>query len=144
MGLELLGAEVHRAGDPAAPELSSLVVLRYANGAVGTLSHSWEIAAPLRGLRLSKVQGTLGAVTFESNGLAHVTTGRRPSAALLLRDPFGYGAMLRDFLRALRSGEPPRFTLAMATGDIAIVTGAYGNHAIASHASRVALEAVPE
>jgi UDP-N-acetylglucosamine 3-dehydrogenase len=127
IGLDVLRAELHRAGDPATAELSSLVVLRYANGAVGTLTHSWELSAPLRGLRLSKVQGTKGAVTFESNGLGHATTGARPSAGLLLRDPFGYSEMLRDFFRALRTREPAQFTLAMATRDLAIVA-ANGTH----------------
>jgi hypothetical protein len=99
-----------------------LLVFRYANGAVGTLAHSWELAAPLGGLRLSKVQGTLGAVTFESNGLAAVTTGRRRSVRLLaFRDPLGYRAMLTDFLSALRTGEAPRFTLGMAQRDLCLL-----------------------
>ena len=38
-------------------------------GGVGTLLHSWEIASPLRGLRLSRIYGTGGSIAFESNGL---------------------------------------------------------------------------
>ena len=90
IGLEVEEVRALRAGAADGPDRSSLVVFRYANGAVGTLAHSWELAAPLGGLRLSKVQGTLGAVTFESNGLAAVTTGRRRSLRLLaLGDPLG-------------------------------------------------------
>ena len=122
IGLEVRDVCAHRAGPARGPDRSSLVVIRYAGGAVGTLAHSWELAAPLGGLRLSKVQGTLGAVTFESNGLAAVTTGRRLSLQVpAFRDPLGYRAMLADFLAALRTGEPARFTLEMAQRDLLLL-----------------------
>ena len=70
------------------------------------------------GLRLSKVQGTLGAVTFESNGTVYVTTGRRRSLRVAVSDFLGYRAMMRDFLDALCTGRPERFTLDMAQGDL--------------------------
>jgi predicted dehydrogenase len=122
LGLEVEDVRAYRAGPAGGPERSTLVVFEYAGGVIGTLSHSWELAAPFGALRMSKVQGTLGAVTFESNGLAAVTSGRRRSVTLFgLRDPFGYGAMLADFLRALRTGRPPRFTLAMAQRDVRLL-----------------------
>ena len=122
LGLEVEDVWAQRVGTPEGADRSALVVLRYANGAVGTLAHSWELRAPFGGLRLSKVQGTLGAVTFESNGLAAVTTGPRRSVRIMaLRDPLGYRAMLGDFLRALRTGEAPRFTLAMAQRDLRLL-----------------------
>jgi len=122
LGLDVEDVRAHRAGLGAGSDRSSLVVFRYTNGAVGTLAHSWELAAPLGGLRLSKVQGTLGAVTFESNGFVAVTTGRRRSVRVLaLRDPLGYRAMLVDFLHTLRTGDPPRFTLAMAQRDLRLL-----------------------
>jgi predicted dehydrogenase len=122
IGLEVLEVHAHRAGAGDSPDRSTLVVFRYANGAVGTLAHSWELAAPFGGLRLSKVQGTDGAVTFESNGLAVVTTGRRRSIRFpVLADPLGYRAMLADFLWAVQSGAPPRFTLEMAKRDLLLL-----------------------
>ena len=122
LGLDVEAVDAYRVGGGAGADRSSLVVLRYANGAVGTLAHSWELAAPLGGLRLSKVQGTAGAVTFESNGLAAFTTGRRRSLLLpALGDPLGYRAMLGDFLRALRTGEPPFFTLDLARRDLSLL-----------------------
>lgn len=123
IGLEVGEVTALRAGAASGEraDLSSLVVFRYQGGAVGTLAYSWEIAAPFGHVRVSKVQGTLGAVTFESNGFAHVTTGRRPSAGVLLRDPLGYGAMHADFLGALRDGRPPRFTLALARRDLQLL-----------------------
>lgn len=119
IGLVVETVQGYSVGRTQGPDQSSLVVFRYAGGAVGTLAHSWELAAPLRGLRLSKVQGTRGAVTFESNGLAAYTTGGRRSIQLpALSDPLGYRAMLGDFVGALRSGRDPRFTLDMAQSDL--------------------------
>jgi predicted dehydrogenase len=119
IGLDVERVCAYRVGQVDGADRSALVVFRYANGAVGTLAHSWELAAPLGGLRISKVQGTLGAVTFESNGLAAVTTGRRRSVRVMaFRDPFGYRTMLTDFLRAVRMGGAPEFTLAMAQRDL--------------------------
>ena len=127
IGLEVGDLWAQRVGSGEGPDRSALVVFRYTSGAVGTLAHSWELRAPLGGLRLSKVQGSLGAVTFESNGLAAVTSGRRASLRIMaLRDPLGYRAMLRDFLRALRTGEAPRFTLAMAQRDLRFLERAEG------------------
>jgi predicted dehydrogenase len=122
LGLDVADVRALRAGPAAGSDRSTLVVLRYANGAVGTLAHSWELRAPLGGLRLSKVQGTLGAVTFESNGLAALVTGRRTLLRLpFLADPLGYRAMHVDFLRALRTGEPAGFTLEMAERDLRLL-----------------------
>ena len=118
-----IGLEVETAsGYPTADARSSLVVLRYANGAVGTLAHSWELGAPLGLLRLSKVQGTRGAVTFESNGVVAVTTGASRSIHFpALFDPTGTRGMWVDFLRVLRSGGEPRFTLPMARRDLRVL-----------------------
>jgi predicted dehydrogenase len=122
IGLDVVSIEAIRAGGSAGRDRSSLVVIRYACGAVGTITHSWEIAAPLGHLRQSKVQGTKGAVTFESNGLARFTSGARRSLGIYaLGDPFGYRAMLTDFLSAVRSDREPRFTLAMARHDLELL-----------------------
>ncbi len=101
---------------------SSLLVFSYANGAVGTLAYSWEIAAPFGGLRVSRIHGTEGSVTFESNGLAMYVSGRKRSIRLPgLRDALGYRAMWTDFLSSLRSGRAPRFTLGMAQRDLELL-----------------------
>ena len=118
IGLEVSDVYGQQVGNMDGADRSALVVFRYANGAAGTLAYSWELDAPFGGLRLSKVQGTLGAVTFESNGFAAVTTGSRRSIRVLLRDTLGYRAMLEDFRRAIRTGEAPAFTLAMAQQDL--------------------------
>jgi len=128
-----LGLEVERVhgfrpgvtGD-VRPERTMVAVFEYAGGAVGTLYHSWEIGSPLKGLRLSAIFGTEGAVTFESNGLGMVVRGKRRRIRLPdPRDLLGYRAMFEDFFKALHEGREPRFTLAMARRDLELVEAIY-------------------
>lgn len=107
-----------------------MVVAKYHEGAVGTLYHSWEIASPLRGLRISRIFGTEGTVTFESNGLIVIVTGRKPRLVFPgIRDISGYAGMFRDFFEALRTGREPVMTLARAQRGMEIVETAYGTAA---------------
>ncbi len=127
LGLEIESVQ----GFPAGSDYSSLMVVRFSNGAVGTLAHSWELPALLGGLRASKIQGTRGAVTFESNGFALVVTGSRRSISLpAFGDPTGGRAMWRDFLSVLESGAEPRYTLQMARRDLRYVEEARSHHAV--------------
>ena len=48
---------------------SMMVAFRYDNDAVGSLYYSREIPSLFKGLRLSKLYGRKGIITFESNGL---------------------------------------------------------------------------
>jgi len=118
IGLEVAAVQGYRAGPPQGADRSSLVTFQYTNGAAGTLVHSWELRAPFGGARASKVQGTAGAITFESNGFASLTTGRRKRVRLHARDPLGYRAMLTDFVGAVRNGTPAYYTLDMARQDL--------------------------
>jgi len=128
LGLEIETVQAHQVGERGAADRSSLVVFRFVNGAVGTLAHSWELAAPLRGLRLSKVQGTRGAVTFESNGLAWYVSGKRRGFSLAaLGDPLGYRGMLADFLRGVREEAEPFYSLEMAYRDLRLLESAEGS-----------------
>jgi len=103
-----------------------LVVVRYANGAIGTLHHSWEAPARLKGISLSQIIGEKGTVVFESNGLFVLLNGTRRRIMFPgFRDIKGYRAMFDDFLTALTTGRAPRMTLAMARRDLAVVEAAY-------------------
>lgn len=127
LGLEVEGVEGHRPPPIDGPERTMLVVFRYRSGAVGTLSYSWEVPSPLKGLRLSRVYGREGALTFESNGLFVFGRGERLRLRLPgLRDISGYRAMFRDLLGALREGREPSMTLAKAERDVRLVERAYG------------------
>ena len=78
-----------------------MVAFRYDNGAVGSLYYSREIPSLLRGLRLSKLFGREGIITFESNGLFVLARGQGLPRLLFpgFRDIRGYQAMYRDFVR---------------------------------------------
>ena len=136
IGLEVSDVSGWTTGSGAhGADLSSLVVLRYANGAAGTIAHSWELKSALAGMRLSKIQGTRGSVTFESHGMAWVASGSRFSVGVpALRDPLGYGAMWRDFIAAVRENRDAEFGLARGRRDLAlleqIVSGRPREHAL--------------
>jgi predicted dehydrogenase len=107
-------------------ERSMLVTFEYAEGAVGTLAYSWEVPSTAKGLRLSKIYGRSGSITFETNGLwvlAHGTKTRFYVPGL--RDLSGYRAMWADFVRAWKTGEEPVMTLAHARRDLELVEAAY-------------------
>lgn len=114
-------------GVAAGPERSSLVVVEYADGSVGTLQHSWETPSTLRGLQLSRIRGTEGSIVFESNGLFVLVRGRTCRLILPgLSDLAGYRAMFRDFFQALAGGREPLMTLGRARRDVEIVLSAQG------------------
>ena len=105
--------------DPDRRLKSMMVALRYDNDAVGALFYSREVPSLFRGLRLSKLYGRLGVITFESNGLFVILRGRGLPRVLLpgFRDIRGYRAMYRDFLQAIRTGHPPQMSLERALED---------------------------
>lgn len=129
LGLSVESVQAYRPGGCGGLERSILVVLRYAGGAVGTLHYSWETPALLRGLQLSRIAGTQGSITFESNGLVGFVRGAKRSRWLVpgLRDIAGYGAMFADFLGALGQGTGPSMTLARARRDLELIESAYGS-----------------
>lgn len=98
---------------------SMMVAFRYDNDAVGSLYYSREIPSLLRGLRLSKLFGRNGVITFESNGAFVLVRGRGLPRLLVpgLRDIRGYQAMYRDFVRAIREARQPDMSLERAIED---------------------------
>ncbi len=107
-------------------ERSLLVALQYAEGPVGTLYYSWDVPSLFRGLRLSKIYGRQGSITFESNGVIVIVRGKKRRLTFPnLRDVAGYRPMFRDFLDALRSSRPARYTLEMARQDLQLVERIY-------------------
>jgi predicted dehydrogenase len=97
---------------------SMMIAFRYDNDAVGSLYYSREIPSLFKGLRLSKLYGRKGIITFESNGLFVLARGN--GFRLLFpgyRDIRGYKAMFRDFLRAIREGGAPEMSLERAMDD---------------------------
>ena len=90
---------------------SMMVAFRYDNDAVGSLYYSREIPSLLRGLRLSKLFGRKGIITFESNGAFVFVRGTRNTAADpagLPRHPRLQGDVSRFSSRRSATGARPR------------------------------------
>lgn len=109
-------------------ERSMLVTFEYAEGAVGTLSYSWEVPSTAKGLRLSKIYGRQGSIMFETNGLWVLLHGKKTRFYVPgLRDLSGYHAMWADFVTALDTGTPALMTLSQARRDLELVERAYAS-----------------
>ena len=106
-------------GGPDRRSKSMMVALRFDNGAVGTLYYSREVPSLLRGVRLSKLFGRKGVISFESNGGFVLVRGEGWPKLLFpgFRDIRGYRAMYRDFIDAIRLGRPPAMSLERAILD---------------------------
>jgi predicted dehydrogenase len=107
---------------------SMMVAFRYDNDAVGSLYYSREIPSLFKGLRLSKLFGRKGIITFESNGLFIVARGAGLPRLIVpgLRDIRGYQAMYRDFVDAIRHRRPPQMSLERAIDDQRLMDRVYG------------------
>ncbi|HUS29996.1 MAG TPA: Gfo/Idh/MocA family oxidoreductase [Kofleriaceae bacterium] len=120
------GARGLHPSNGAKPERSMLVTFDYAEGFVGSLAYSWEVPSTAKGLRLSKIYGRAGSVTFETNGLWVFLHGKKTRFYVPgLRDLAGYNAMWADFVQAWKSGTEPAMTLARARRDLELVEEAY-------------------
>ncbi len=98
---------------------SMMVAFHYDNGAVGSLYYSREIPSLLRGLRLSKLFGRKGVITFESNGIVLFARGQGFPRVIFpgFRDIRGYQAMYRDFRQSILTGTAPEMSLERAMDD---------------------------
>ena len=98
---------------------SMMVAFEYDNGAVGSLYYSREVPSLLQGVRLSKLLGREGIITFESNGAFVFVRGQGFPRILFpgFRDIRGYQAMYRDFHGSIREGRSPAMSLEVAMED---------------------------
>ena len=117
---------------------SMMVAFRYDNDAVGTLYYSREIPSLLHGLRLSKLYGRDGIITFESNGAFILARGKGLPRLLVpgIRDIRGYRAMYRDFVGAIRDEAAPEMSLERAIEDQRLMDQIYAS---LDHAGRLAM-----
>jgi len=107
-------------------ERSMQVVMKYKDGPIGTLLYSWEVNTLLKGLRLCRIYGSAGSITFEANGLFIFVRGKKWRLIFPgFSDIIGTNAMFRDFFAALRIGEEPAFHFTLAKRDIAMIEEAY-------------------
>ena len=108
---------------------SMMVAFTYDNGAVGSLYYSREIPSLLKGLRLSKLYGRKGIITFESNGALVLARGRGMPKLIVpgFRDIRGYQAMYRDFRDAIVNGTAPQMSLERAMDDQRLMDQIYAS-----------------
>ena len=108
---------------------SMMVAFEYDTGAVGSLYYSREVPSLLRGLRVSKLFGRKGVISFESNGAMIVVRGRGVPRVLFpgFRDIRGYRAMYRDFHRAITTGSAPEMSLERAMDDQQLMDQIYAS-----------------
>ncbi len=120
--------EVSREG-PDRRAKSMMVAFEYDNRAVGSLYYSREIPSLFKGLRVSKLFGRRGVITFESNGVFVIARGGAVPKLVLpgFRDIRGYQAMYRDFVRAIRQGVTPEMSLERAREDQALMDQIYAS-----------------
>lgn len=126
LGLKLNSATGFQPGPQSDFDKSMLAALKYEEGAVGSFYYSWETPSLLKGLRLSKIYGREGSITFESNGLFIIVRGRRKKVIFPgLSDIAGYKGMLRDFFACIREDRDSQFTFAAGKRDLEIIEEIY-------------------
>jgi UDP-N-acetylglucosamine 3-dehydrogenase len=108
---------------------SMMVAFRYDNAAVGSLYYSREIPSLFRGLRLSKLFGRDGIITFESNGAFVVVRGKGLPRVMFpgFRDIRGYKAMYRDFAASIAARRQPEMSLERAMEDQRLMDQVYAS-----------------
>ena len=108
---------------------SMMVAFSYDNGAVGSLYYSREIPSMLKGLRLSKLMGRNGVITFESNGAVMLVRGEGFPRVIFpgFRDIRGYQAMYRDFRESIQAGRAPQMSLERAMEDQRLMDQVYAS-----------------
>ncbi|RMD92432.1 MAG: gfo/Idh/MocA family oxidoreductase [Calditrichaeota bacterium] len=110
-----------------APKEDSLeLMIKYADGTVGKLLHSWNISNRIGGLSMSKIYGTEGNIHFESNGIFALVLGRKKRLRVVNPlDLMGFRSMLQHFISSVRENRPPEMALEIARRDMEIVDAAY-------------------
>jgi predicted dehydrogenase len=107
-------------------EDSLLLVAKYSNGVVGRLLHSWRIPNRFFGMGLSKIFGTDGVITFESNGLWCSLYGKKKKKRLMdPREFLGFRPMHRAFVRDWIEGRPWEPSMDRIGEDLRMVWAAY-------------------
>lgn len=106
---------------------SMMVAFRYDTGGVGALYYSREVPSLFKGLRISKLFGRRGIISFESNGLFVVARGGGWPRVVWpgLGDIRGYRAMYRDFASSIREGRDPEMSLERALEDQRLMDRVY-------------------
>jgi predicted dehydrogenase len=107
-------------------EDSIMLNIRFKNGIVGKLLHSWNIINPMKGISLSKIYGTDGVITFESNGLFFSVHGKKKRVIFINPSDFlGFKAMHRALIEDYMTGNPWQPSLGRIKEELKLIECAY-------------------
>ena len=111
-----------------AAEDSVVAMLRYPDGMVGIINHSWS-AAPHTPRPWAALSGTEASAMFDLGGnwIDVIDAAGRHRQWLDAADPTGIAAMTREFRESIRQGRPPAMTGADGAQDVALVQAAYAS-----------------
>ncbi len=99
---------------------------RTKEGLIINLFYSWEVDTMFKGLRLSRIFGTEGSITFETNGIFILVRGQKTRLMWPgLSDIQGVKGMFSDFFQAIQHNKAPLYTWRMAQRDLFTVEEAY-------------------
>ena len=103
-----------------------LLVARFSNGVVARLLHSWRIPNRFFGMGLSKIYGTEGVITLESNGLFCSVYGKKKKKMVMNPLEFlGFRAMHRAFVADWVNDRPWQPSMDRIRDDLKMVKAAY-------------------
>jgi len=126
LGFEIKAVRGLRPGARTEFEKSILVNVEYAEGPVGSLYYSWETPSLFKGLRLSKIYGRAGSITFESNGVFIFVRGKKKQFIFpSFGDIAGYKGMFADFIKSIRENIDAKFNLDLAERDLKLIETIY-------------------
>ncbi len=102
--------------------------INFSGGCAGKLLYSWKIPNPLKGLSHSKIYGTEGVITFETNGLyASVYGKKRRFHITNFSDFLGFRGMHRSFIENYMNGEPWIPSMDRIKTELSLVEKAYAS-----------------
>ncbi|MCL1864633.1 MAG: Gfo/Idh/MocA family oxidoreductase [Spirochaetes bacterium] len=102
------------------------LMVKFNNGISGKLFHSWRIPNRFKGMSLSKIYGTDGVITFESNGLFISAYGKKKKKFFADTSDFlGYKKMLSSFVDNFIKGKPWEPDLNRIEMELKLVHAAY-------------------
>ncbi len=100
--------------------------VKFKNGTVGKLLHSWRIPNRFKGISLSKIYGTDGVITFESNGLFTSVSGSKKKKFFPdLSDFLGFKKMDITFIKDYMEDRPWNPSLERIGLELKLVDAAY-------------------
>ncbi|MCL2155771.1 MAG: Gfo/Idh/MocA family oxidoreductase [Leptospirales bacterium] len=102
------------------------LMVKFNNGICAKLFHSWRIPNRFKGLSLSKIYGTDGVITFESNGLFISAFGKKKKKYFAdISDFLGYKKMLSSFVDNFVRDKPWEPNLDRIETELKLVHAAY-------------------